>query len=399
MTLAKQINKWYQAGEHQETVNAILNMAEMEVTDNLIEDLAVAYNNLGQYQKAVEALKNTGFQNRTSPHWHYCMGYALYYAAMDSPGFKKQKALLEGAFHAFSCALKLQPEKNLAHECREFLSWIEDDLQKPDSPPYDMEQEGGFVCSILFSTPWFDTEKFAEDFHRDWSLPITPTDTLQPDHAGPKHPSAVGKTSPSLLFSVDGMDAILTLIPSPVPGQEARDAAMCNYLWPNASKVVNNHRAHLIISVLGPETSLISRGLLLVKLAATCCLQLPAIGVFTGPAVYQIGLYRNLASVIKNGRLPVFNWVWLGLYKTERGYGGYTYGLNLFGKDEIEVVDSPVKPNRLRAFLASAASCVLEDYAVFEEGDHIDFSGHENLSVTFSQGVALRGKTIKISYT
>ena len=142
MTLAKQINKWYQAGEHQETVNAILNMAEMEVTDNLIEDLAVAYNNLGQYQKAVEALKNTGFQNRTSPHWHYCMGYALYYAAMDSPGFKKQKALLEGAFHAFSCALKLQPEKNLAHECREFLSWIEDDLQKPDSPPYDMEQEG-----------------------------------------------------------------------------------------------------------------------------------------------------------------------------------------------------------------------------------------------------------------
>ena len=57
MTLAKQIDRWYRAGEHQETVKAILELAETDVTDALTEDLAVAYNNLGQYQKAIESLK------------------------------------------------------------------------------------------------------------------------------------------------------------------------------------------------------------------------------------------------------------------------------------------------------------------------------------------------------
>ena len=58
MTLAKQIDKWYRAGAHEETVKAILNLAQADVTDALTEDLAVAYNNLGQYQKAMGALKH-----------------------------------------------------------------------------------------------------------------------------------------------------------------------------------------------------------------------------------------------------------------------------------------------------------------------------------------------------
>ena len=70
MTLAKQIDRWYRAGEHQETVKAILELAETDVTDALTEDLAVAYNNLGQYQKAIESLKAMDVQNRSLPHWH-----------------------------------------------------------------------------------------------------------------------------------------------------------------------------------------------------------------------------------------------------------------------------------------------------------------------------------------
>lgn len=381
MTLANQIDRWYRAGAHQETVNAILDMEDMEVTDNLIEDLAVAYNNLGQYQKAIDALKNTDCQNRTSPHWHYCMGYALYYAAMDSPDIRKQRTLLQGSFGAFSRALKLAPEKSLEHECREFLSWIEEDLQKSALPFCSPGQEGAFVCSVLLTSAWFDTDKFIEDFYRDWSVRLTPERSIDR----------------FLLFSVDGMEAVLALIPSPVPRREAEEAAVCNYLWPNASKVVRNHKAHLSITVLGPDASLMDRGLLLVKLASSCCLQLPAAGIFTGPAVYQAGLYRNLASVIKDGRLPVFNWVWMGLYKTEHGCGGYTYGLELFGKDEIEVVNTAAKPDRLRSFLGAVASYVLEEHVVLQDGDTIGFSGGEHLPVTLSPGAALSGNTLKIS--
>lgn len=391
MTLAKQIDKWYQAGEHEETVKAILNLAEADITDTLTEDLAVAYNNLGQYQKAIDVLKNMDFQNRSSPHWHYCMGYALYYAAMDSPTCEKQRALLDGAFDSFSHALKLNPEKGLESECREFLTWITEDLWEMDASQcsWETDRQGDFGCSILLSGPWFDKEKFMRDFYTDWGLHIVPADDDR---------DSLTPGSPCLVFSVDNITAAITLIPSPVPGQEADKAASCNYLWPNAVKVTGRHKAHLLVTVLDTRASLMDQGLLLVKIASTCCLQLSATGVFTGGTVYQLGLYRNLASVIRDGRLPVFNWIWFGLYRTSHGISGYTYGLESFGKDEIEIADTDMEPDKLRKILVNLASCVLEDWAVFQEGDTVNLSQGRRLPVTRSPGIALPGMTLKISY-
>lgn len=390
MTLAKQIDKWYRAGAHEETVKAILNLAQADVTDALTEDLAVAYNNLGQYQKAMGALKHMDFQNRSSPHWHYCMGYALYYAAADSPTREKQRALLEGAFHSFFRALKLKPEKGLESECKEFLAWITEDLNSTElsDPSPRKEREGAFCCSILLSGAWFDKEKFIRDFYTDWSVHITLSD--DDDNVLTPH-------SPCLVFTADNIMAAITMIPSPAPEKEALKAAACNYLWPNAVKVTQKHKAHLLITVLDAKAPLMEQGLLLVKIASTCCLQLSATGVFTGAAVYQLGLYRNLSSVIRDGRLPVFNWIWFGLYRTPRGVSGYTYGLEVFGKDEIEISDTDMEPDRLRGILVDLASCVLEDCAVFQDGDTVEVSGYKRLPVARSKGIALPGATLKIS--
>lgn len=396
MTLAKQIDEWYQAGEHEETVKAILNLTEGQVTDALTEDLAVAYNNLGQYQKAMEALKNIDCQNRNSPHWHYCMGYALYYASMDSPTCEKQQSLLEGSFDSFSHALKLNPEKRLETECKEFLTWIRDDLNSRDFSVRPASREGAFVCSILLSAAWFDRDKFIQDFFTDWSLGIIPAD--EPGrNPEPDRSNAMTTDNPCFVFEADNILAALTLVPSPIPGQEAKKAAACNYLWPNALKVTQNHKAHLLITILDMDASLTDRGLLLTKIASTCCLQIPAIGIFTGGTVYQLGLYRRLAAVIKNGLLPIFNWVWFGLYRTSYGIGSYTYGLELFGKDEIEITDMDICPDKLRSFLVRLTSYVLEEHAVLQEGDTISFSPGQRLSITRSQGIALPGMTLKIS--
>lgn len=395
MTLAKQIDKWYQAGEHEETVKAILNLSEADVTDSLTEDLAVAYNNLGQYQKAIDALKHMDCQNRSSPHWHYCMGYALYYAAMDSPTCEKRHALLEGAFDSFSHALKLNPEKELGSECRELLAWTKEDLSNMDLSDlsHDGERKGAFVCSVLLSSPWFDKEKFIQDFYGDWSLHIKPTGD-EKDSDASMQPAA----SPCLTFSADNITAAITLIPRPVPEQEADKTAAYNYLWPNAVKVTSKHKAHLLITILDGKGSLMEQGLLLVKIASTSCLQLSATGVFTGATVYQLGLYRNLAAVIRDGRLPVFNWVWFGLYKTPRGISGYTYGLELFGKDEIEITDTDLEPDKLRRILVNLASSILEECIVFQDGDTVGLSAGQKLPVIRSEGIALAGMTLKIPY-
>ena len=41
--------------------------------------------------------------------------------------------------------------------------------------------------------------------------------------------------------------------------------------------------------------------------------------------------------MLKKDELPIFNWVWVGLYRSEGGLNGYTYGMDVFGKEEMEV--------------------------------------------------------------
>ena len=50
-----------------------------------------------------------------------------------------------------------------------------------------------------------------------------------------------------------------------------------------------------------------------------------------------------------------------GLWRNENGMNGYTYGMDVFGKDEMEVLGTDAKPSDLRDFLASLVSYVLEN--------------------------------------
>ena len=36
--------------------------------------------------------------------------------------------------------------------------------------------------------------------------------------------------------------------------------------------------------------------------------------------------------MLKEDELPIFNWVWFGLYRSEGGLNGYTYGMDVFAK-------------------------------------------------------------------
>ena len=62
----------------------------------------------------------------------------------------------------------------------------------------------------------------------------------------------------------------------------------------------------------------------------------------------------------KRQELPIFNWVWFGLYRSEGGLNGYTYGMDVFGKEEMEVLNTDAEPEELRDFLAKM--CIRDSY-------------------------------------
>ena len=82
----------------------------------------------------------------------------------------------------------------------------------------------------------------------------------------------------------------------------------------------------------------------------------------------------------------------------DSGLCGYTYGLEAFGKDEIEVLDTDADPEELRNFMADLTSYVLENHVELHDGETIGFSEEDKHTVVRSEGAILPGITLKISY-
>lgn len=101
---------------------------------------------------------------------------------------------------------------------------------------------------------------------------------------------------------------------------------------------------------------------------------------------------------MKDGEFPIFNLIWFGLYRSERGVCGYTYGMEYFGKDEMEVLDADAEPSDVQGFLSSMAAYVIEYDVTLNDGETIGFSADDKHAITRSEGAALPGMTLKIEY-
>ena len=70
-------------------------------------------------------------------------------------------------------------------------------------------------------------------------------------------------------------------------------------------------------------------------------------GIYTSGVVFEPRFYEGFADMMKEDELPIFNWVWFGLYRSEGGLNGYTYGMDVFGKEEMEVLNADAEPESL----------------------------------------------------
>ena len=248
------------------------------------------------------------------------------------------------------------------------------------------KKAGTFVGFALLSDNSWDKEKYIRDLKEQWDI------TAEEKSDEERNPE-------SLVFDVGDMMAAVSLMPAPVPNGEAEECAKNNYMWPEAEKTAKEHKAHIMVAVIGKEESLIERGKLYVKLLSVCCHQKNITGIYTSGVVFQPRFYEGFSGMMKEDSLPIYNWIWFGLYRTEKGISGYTYGMECFGKDEMEVLDVDADPSKVRDFLASMAGYVLEYDVVLNDGETIGFSAADKHRITRGQGVALPDKvTMKISY-
>ena len=292
---------------------------------------------------------------------------------------------------------------HLADSFEEFIRGLEhESLYDPDEDVEDLNEDvdadeeetdhkGSFAGSVLLSKVEWDKEQLIRDLREEWGIVDEEPDEGDEDDEN---------SDDAVVMRVGGMMLIVTLFHGHIPDNEAEINAENNYMWPEAVEVTKAHKAHIMVAVLGEEEKLLERGKLFTKAMAVCCKQKYATGVYTSGVVFEPRFYEGLADMLKEDELPIFNWVWFGLYRSEGGLNGYTYGMDVFGKEEMEVLNTDAEPEELRDFLASLASYVLACDVTLQDGETIGFSADDKHTITRSPGISLPEEqmTLKIGY-
>lgn len=244
---------------------------------------------------------------------------------------------------------------------------------------------GPFLAVILLEQPGWDPQQLRGDLAADWGIQV-----------GAEN---IGQDGASLVFDQDGCILSAGLMEAPVPGGEAERMAAANYLWRDAVAAAGRHTAHILVAVLPQGSEPVLPATLLTKLVYSCCKQPGVLGIYTAGTVHEPAFYTREAELLRQGELPLMDWVYFGLYPGEQGFCSYTYGLNAFGKTEVEVLDGPTDPGELLGFMSGVVNYVVGYESELHDGETIGFTEGQRLPITLSAGVALPGQTLKIAYT
>lgn len=323
--------------------------------------------------RAISVLESVRKEGQDKAEWNMRMAYGYQYLYGQ-----EEKAIPYARRWA-----ELDPEDENApvviRECQAEITKQAETVTADES-----DHTGIFTGFVLLSKGEWDKEQLIRDLKEKWDL------TAQED--------GEDERDDALVFQVGDMIAAVSLMPAPIPDGEAETNAQNNYMWPEAVEAARAHKAHVMVAVLGKEENLLEKGRLYAKLLAACCRQKYATGVYTSGVVFEPRFYEGFADMMRRGKLPIFNWIWFGLYRSEGGMNAYTYGMEAFGREEMEVLNTDAEPGDLRDFLASLAAYVLESGVELRDGETIGFSAGDKHAITRSEGVSLPGITLKISY-
>ena len=116
--LLKQVEAWHQENAHAQIIAALSAVAWQELDYEATGYLARAYNNIGNYKKAIERLQKVAAQGKDDPLWYIRIGYAFYYNEQYAE-----------AQNYLATAVKLVPEDD---EAKQLLSKAQERVPKKD---------------------------------------------------------------------------------------------------------------------------------------------------------------------------------------------------------------------------------------------------------------------------
>ena len=244
-----------------------------------------------------------------------------------------------------------------------------------------------FTGFVLLNEAKFDRDKFLKNLKEDWKITL---DLGREDKR---------KDKDMLVGDIDGIMVAVALMPAPIPNNEAVDNAKTNYRWKDAVKIAEEHKAHILVSLLG-EPDLVEGAKLYTKIISALIKQENCTGINVLGTVLNPDMYRDFTKYYEeNNMFPVENMIFIGLYSSEdERVNAYTYGMEGFGKKEMEIIGSSQNPEDIYYFLQGVADYVITSDVILQDGETIGFSAEQKIPISQSKGIAVNAVTLKLGY-
>ncbi len=237
---------------------------------------------------------------------------------------------------------------------------------------------------ILQDENSFDPKVFCKDFKDNYKESV-------------KKPSG-----DSLSFSLNIDDELIVVahMPVPIPHGDLEGTAEYAYNWETALEDLKSHKSHLIVSIISSGQDKIRRFKIFTQVICSLLRTTNSLGVYEGTQSLLIPKsdYIDEASLMTDDYLPLNLWIYFGYRITDKGNGGYTYGLKEFGKTEMEIIDSSKSIGEISKFLFNITHYVLDNDVTFKEGQTCGMSADERIPIHFSKGKYIEGDTLKLAY-
>ena len=248
-------------------------------------------------------------------------------------------------------------------------------------------EKHSFTGFVLLNEAKFNREKCLKDLKEDWKITLDLGDDSE------------NKEKDMLVGNIGDIMVAVALMPAPIPNNEAVEKAKINYKWKDAVKVAEEHKAHILVSLLG-EPDLVEGAKLYTKIISALTKQENCTGLYVTKTVLNPDMYRDFTEYyVENDMFPVENTIFIGVYKTDNGeINAYTYGMETFGKKEMEVINSLEQPKDIYNLLQAIADYVITSDVILQDGETIGFTAEQKISISQSKGVAVNGTTLKLGY-
>lgn len=232
---------------------------------------------------------------------------------------------------------------------------------------------------VLLKNYTYDWDMFRMQLFDDWKLEVTEE-----------------AEEFSFEFTVNDVHIACMLVPAPKQG--AAEAGKNNYEWPEASQAASTHAGHVEIGVMDCENPL-QRHVLFTMIVSSMLKQENVIGLYQYPVVHRPATYIDGAQVLKQDEFPVTLWVYIGLYQDQEGlWNSYTYGMEDFNKEEMEILHSKAGLIEVYQFMVQIVTYLLTSNDTLEPGQRVGSDEEHSYAITRSEAVAFDGETLKLAY-